>query len=202
MSQEHKSQEQSAAGKEQNTTPPAFLMTQDNQPFANESSASRALRQRGLDEDMYAIKPQGDGYVAILKVMDATAPEPEPDEADKGDKPKPTKQTAANKEEYFRVKFQPKSDANQPDEVILSVNGEVLQITRNVEVIIPKRFKECADNGVTAQFKQLPGQTRKVIGEVRTFPYDLLGPATEKEFIAMKQEGTRLARQSVESAGI
>jgi hypothetical protein len=193
MSQEHTSQEQSAADI------PAFLASKDNKPFANEASVSRAIRQRGLDEALYTIKPHQDGFVAVLKSFDTTAL-PAPAAVVSAVPPPPAAAIDINK--YYRVKFQQKSDANQPDEVILSVNGEVLQITRNVEVIIPYRFKEAADNGVTPQFKQLPGQTRKQIGEVRTFPYDLLGEATEQEFLRLKEEGTRLTRQSVESAAL
>jgi hypothetical protein len=104
-------------------------------------------------------------------------------------------------EKYWRVKFQAKSNPNDSEDVQLSVNGETLIIAREREVIIPDRFKECADHGVYPQFRQLPNQPRKIIGRIKTFPYDTIGPATESEYFKAKAEGTRKTIETVNRYG-
>lgn len=101
------------------------------------------------------------------------------------------------KEKYYRMRFHAKSHPNDEDNVILSVNGETIVVERQKEVVLPERYKVCADNARSPQFRQLPNQTRKIVGEVMTFPFDLLGEGTEAEYMKMKSEGTKATRDSI-----
>lgn len=99
-------------------------------------------------------------------------------------------------EKYYRVRFHEKSNEQQQDNVELSVNGDTLVIQRGVEVVIPGRFRECADNAVYPQFRQMPGKVRKTIGSVRIFPYDFIREATKEEYLSMRQTGTKAMREA------
>lgn len=107
----------------------------------------------------------------------------------------------APKEKYYRVIFMDKSSPNDTDDVELSVNAETLVIQRGVEVIIPERFKVCADNATYQQFKQVPGKPRKLRGTIKVYPYQLLGEATESEFIKMKRQGDKQTREFIKKFG-
>ncbi len=107
------------------------------------------------------------------------------------------KSTEKNQERYYRVKFHAKSSPNDTDDVVLSVNGEALVIERQKEVVIPERYVVCADNARSPQFRQLPNQPRKIVGEILTFPFDRLGEGTEAEYLSQKRAGTNATREAV-----
>ncbi len=92
-------------------------------------------------------------------------------------------------EKYFWVRFDPKSHANDQERVMLGVNGEILTIDREVNVILPGRFIEVAEHSVVQKFKQEPGKERKTLGETRTWPFRITGTATEEEYLRMKAIG-------------
>lgn len=104
---------------------------------------------------------------------------------------------AIKPEKYYRVIFNAKGSPSDQDDVQLSVNGEQLLIRREEPVIIPGRFKECADNTRYPMTRQEPGKLRKTITWVQTFPYAPIGEATEEEFLAQKAEGTKKVRNDV-----
>lgn len=103
---------------------------------------------------------------------------------------KTKRKQAARKLKYKVVKFHPKSQENHPDEVVLSVNGETLQIQRDVEVVLPESFLEAADHA-TYDKHMVGSSSRKVTGRIKLYPYDTLRDATEKEFKAQRSEGAR-----------
>lgn len=105
------------------------------------------------------------------------------------------------KEKYYRMKFHAKSSPNDEDNVVLSVNGETVLIERQKEVVLPERYKVCAENARSPQFRQMPNQTRKIVGEVITFPFDLLGEGTEAEYLDMKRTGTQATRDALAKNG-
>jgi len=104
-------------------------------------------------------------------------------------------------ERYYKVSFHAKASPNDPEDVQLSVNGDTLVIARERPVVIPERFRECADHATYPQFRQLPGETRKIVGRIRVFPYDLLGEATEQEYRKQKDEGTKKTREIIARHG-
>lgn len=102
----------------------------------------------------------------------------------------PVAKRGAEKTEYRRIKFHSKSDKNQTDDIILSLNGETLLIQRDKEIVLPESFLRVADEATYNQYKAGTG-SRKVASRVRLYPYDMIGNATEKEFFAQRADGTR-----------
>ena len=107
-----------------------------------------------------------------------------------GAEKKTEKKPAKAKTVYKRVKFHNKSTPNQPNDVILSVNGDTLQLQRNVEVVLPQYFLEAADHATYPQFQTGSG-SRKQVAEVRLYPYDYIGEGTEEEYKKMLGDGTK-----------
>lgn len=105
-------------------------------------------------------------------------------------------------EKYYRLSFQPKTHPNDTRDVELMVNGETLIIEREKEVVIPERFKVCADNAVYRTFSQAPGEDRKVTGTVRIYPYNLIGPGTREEYMKQRAEGTKASKQRLREMGM
>lgn len=95
------------------------------------------------------------------------------------------------------VRFHPKSSKDQPDDVELSVNGEVLVIKRNVPVPLPERFVECARNAHYPQYSQVPGEDRKIVGQIMHFPFDTLKEGTREEFNRYRTQGTSETRRAL-----
>lgn len=105
-------------------------------------------------------------------------------------------------EKYFKVKFHSRSNPNDNENVELSVNGETRVIERDVPVVLPERFLECARNATHPQFRQEPGKQRKMVGKVTTFPFDVLGESSESEYRKMLAEGTKKTKEYVEKHGL
>ena len=101
-------------------------------------------------------------------------------------------------EKYFRVKFNAKSSASDEDQVTLGCNGVLLKIQREKEIILPERFLEVADHTISIQYRQMPGEKRKIAGKVQTFPYTRLGTSTKAEYLKMKKAGTQATKKSIE----
>ena len=179
-----------------------LVLTKGGKPFKTEQAANLVRSTKGLGNS-HDVVPYAEGYA----LQDRKIPQPQPGEQGQnlpqhertGQPPKPaapvsTRGDAPSRppaEKFHRVKFQNKSHANDPDSVELACNGEVLQIQRGVEVVIPERFKEIADHAVEPQYRQVPGEERKVVGEVRRWPYDWYGEATREEYLQMKAAGAK-----------
>ena len=92
---------------------------------------------------------------------------------------------------YKRVKFYPKTDKNQPDNVTLSLNGVTLLIQRDKEIVLSNAFLALADHATYAQFRHSQGEGRKEVARIRLYPYQVVSDATEKEFMEMRATGAR-----------
>lgn len=87
------------------------------------------------------------------------------------------------KESYSEVIFSPKSNPFETNDVQLAVQGECLVIQRNIPVIIPDRFLDCARNGGYDRFEQLPDRPRKVVAHVNYYPFTVLRKGlTEQDY--------------------
>ena len=194
-----------------------LVLSSKGEPYATKGAAVSSLKQKKL-EGTHEVQEYGDGWAIVRRVEDssepaaveAPAPEPVPPV-----KPKPANEVPRsasiddlsieeletalarrkvndgknNNPEFARVRFHEKSDPQQPQDVFLGCNGEPLTIMRGMEVVIPRRFREVADNAVERKFTQKPGETRKLVAYVKKWPYDYLGEATEAEFLKHKREG-------------
>lgn len=169
-----------------------LIYAANGEPFPTANGAKKSLKMKGLSDDEWEPVP----------ITGTPTPEDPYGERIEGYvlrriKPK----EYITESEYYRVRFTPKSNPADPDDVTLSVNGDTLVIQRDTETIIPARYKECADHAVYPTFRQLPDQPRKIVSQIQYFPYQLLGPATEKDYLKLKSEGTKKTAQMVRQYG-
>lgn len=155
--------------------PEQYFSTQGN-PFKSEAAAKKFITERGLDPGQFHPVSHEDGYI-VKRRAQVQVPE-----------------------KYYRVMFSHKQNPHDERDVTLTVNGETLVIQRGVEVIIPSRFKECADHATYAQFTQKPNEPRKVVGTIMVFPYSLVGEATESEYRSQLADGNKRTKQELEKA--
>jgi hypothetical protein len=99
------------------------------------------------------------------------------------------KKPEEKKADYSRVVFQPRTHPTQTEDVLLTVNGEMLQIKRATKVIVHNSFLEVAQHGVYQQFEQLPGQDRKVVADIMHYPYTVLEEGlTKDDYLKWRRE--------------
>jgi len=155
---------------------PEQIFSSQGIPFKSEQKARATILQKGLSPDDYTVQSFEEGYIIV---------------------PRPKRDVSAEK--YYRVMFNHKSNPNDEDDVTLIVNGETLVLQRGVKVIIPGRYKECADHATYPVFRQRPNEARKQIGTVMVFPYSLIEEATEQEYLKLLQEGNKKTREAIEA---
>ena len=95
---------------------------------------------------------------------------------------------------FYRVRFHERSADHEPKTITIGVNGHLLVIQRGVEVVLPEEYVNVARNSIV-DFK-IPNivDGSKVMSSRKTFrrcPFDLLGEASEDEFLQMRDEGMR-----------
>ncbi|OGW44454.1 MAG: hypothetical protein A2Y66_01805 [Nitrospirae bacterium RBG_13_41_22] len=156
---------------------PDLILSERGTPFKSEAFARNAIEKKGLDQNKHRVVPykdeeSGDSGFAIQR-----RPENE------------------KEEKYYWVQFNERQNESEEKDVILGVNGEFLVIERGKKVIIPERYKECADHTVRQVFTQRPNEPRKNVGTVQLYPYASFGEATKQEYLKMKNEGNRLTRE-------
>jgi len=104
-------------------------------------------------------------------------------------------------ETYWWVKFHQRSNPIDELRVKLTVNGDCLLIERGAKVPLPNRFLECADHTTHEEYSQEPGETRKVVSVVTTFPYERLGEATKEDYERFRKEGTQATKDQLVKDG-
>ncbi len=175
------------------TQPSNIIFASNDEPFKTRAAAKAAMSKQGFHDEEW-------------EVIELTAaPSKEDPWGMKSDgfaiRKRKTRKLGEVDAEYYWVRFSAKSNPNDTDDVILSVNGETLLIRREKDVIIPKRFKECADHAKYPQYRQLPGMPRKVVAWVQFYPYQMLNPATESEFEEMKRLGNKTTAEAIKKYG-
>ncbi len=165
-----------------------LIRGKSGQAYPSENAARHAMSMRSMSEDEYepVPEPEGTGW--------AIARKGEPQEVKKSPGPPP--------EEYWRVKFQERSNPNDTELVELTVNCETLQIQRNVEVTIPQRYREAADHATYPKFVQLPDQIRKTVGAIQIYPYTTIGPGKAEDFFRARSTGTKKILDRIASEGL
>ena len=183
----------------------SLLIGATGKPFSTEKWAKISMEKKGLDPTKHTIVEHPMGGFAIKRISkDGEVPVGYKTESGEAIPVEREIQGVAptQGEKYFKVRFHAKSNPNDTDNVTLGVNGEVIVIKREEEVIIPERFVECARHAVYPQFTQLPNEPRKATGKVMTYPLDVLGEGTHEEYLKMKKEGTQKTQEAVERASI
>ena len=100
---------------------------------------------------------------------------------------------------YFRVRFHERQTPTEPVNVVLGINGEILVVKRGELVILPEEFVELARSCVLRCYFPVP-EGQKTVRKKMTMPrcsFDLLGEATEAEYLKMKEEGTKKTIQDL-----
>lgn len=159
-----------------NSQEPVFILASTGEPFKSEQVARSAIATKKLDPNKFKVVSHGDGYAIVPKAI-------------------------VENEKYYRVTFNAKAHPNDYDDVVLIVNGETLVMQREKEVIIPERFKECADHTKYPHFVQLPNQPRKIDAWIHTFPYQMKGEATKAEYEAFKKSGNNVTQKHIRQFG-
>lgn len=170
------------------------IVLDDGEPFVSKKAATARLKDMLMPAGAWEVDQYGNGFAIMRKV------EPVAEEAEEAlEQPVAAAPVA---EPYKWVRFHSKSNPMDPDEVILAVNGEVLQIRRNERIPVAQRFLECADHARYRHFTQEPGKDRKVDREIHKYPFDILGEATRDDFVRWKRAGTKATREHAERVGI
>lgn len=129
-------------------------------------------------------------------VVEETAAE----EKTKKKKTSSKKTKKVEQEKCYRIFVHEKQSDQDLDYVPVAVNGEVLQITKGTEVVVPQRFKEVMENAKYPVYRVKPGEDRKVTSWVRKVPFDVLGEAPYEEFEKMRDQGTKTHKKELEKS--
>lgn len=176
----------------------SLLIGATGKPFSSEKWAKISMEKKGLDPSKHTVVEHPQGGFAIKRISkEGEVPVGYKNEDNEEVIITPAK---VEGEKYYKVRFHAKSNPNDTDNVNLGVNGEILVIRREDEVIIPERFVECARHATYPQFTQLPNEPRKITGKVMTFPLDILGEGTKEEYLKMKRDGTEKTQEALEKA--
>jgi len=146
-------------------------------------STREALKAEAEQTD---IKPSNPDSPHVKAVLESVGGEPE---------------TPEYVETYHWVKFHQRSSPNDEIRVKLTVNGECLLIERGAKIPLPRRFLEAADHTTHEEYAQEPGEQRKIVTEVTTFPYEIVGDATKEEYERFKEAGTRATKEALVKDG-
>jgi len=188
---------------------PNIILSNSGQPFKTEGAAKSARATKGLAITDWDVQPHeqeggGVGFAIIRKNfgMSDTEEDVHRTPAEKEAAAIKAKlDSTSETEKFYWVRFHDKTNQQDPDHVELGVNGEVLKIQRNKWVILPARFLECARHAVHPHFQQVPGQPRKQVGTLVTWPHDVRQEhATRGQYAEMLAEGTKADRASYEAA--
>lgn len=163
-----------------------LIYATNGEPFKTEAAAKNSFTQQKLDPRIHSVLKlslgdDGSEGWAIMR-----HPFPVHDD--------PT-------EKFWRVKFHGRQSVFEPEDVVLAVNGETLVCQREVETIIPDKFREAADHSVYQAFRQVPNKPRKNIGWIKTYPYELVGPGSRQEYTDQKTKGTQQTKEMIAKYG-
>lgn len=160
-------------------------------PFATEKDAAEFLSKRKMDSKRFIVVPYPPGKetFAVADVEVILAPKSDATAAPA---------TQSNERRYWRMQFHEKTDPNATDKVELTHNGDTLIFERGIPVICPETHRHIADLAVHNIYRMVPGEDRKVVSPVRTYPYQLIGPATEEEYRALLAVGNEVRDRAIE----
>jgi len=127
-----------------------MTLADDGNPFASEKDANEFLKLKEFDPKIFKVFKQGGGFcifnTAILPAgLVKTLTE--------NKKTTAAKSPTTPKMKYFHVKFQQKSTENDDNCVSLSVNGDVIIMQRDTDVILPESYLEAADHATRKHFE-------------------------------------------------
>lgn len=137
------------------------------------------------------------------KQLDTTGPQNDKNENESSvnEKAEKKKKNAAQKK-YFRVRFHERVDESEPASITLGINGNLLVIKRGVDVILPEEYvklaKACTVRSTYPTIEGTKTVMKKMVKPRASF--DMLGEATEKEYLTMKAEGDAKVAATLKAA--
>jgi|GEM_PF-1694549 len=158
-----------------------FYYTNGGEPYKSMKMVTMAMEQKKFDPEVYkAVKAQGQSGYCIQFLDFDIAPE---------------------YRGYWQVKFNAKTTPNDSDDVQLVVNGETLIMQREKKVILPGRFLENADHATYLHFRQVPHQPRKIVGKIKTYPYERIRASSKQEYDQQRVDGTQKTKRNIKKYG-
>lgn len=170
-----------------------IILAEDGTPFTSEADAKKYRKDKELSEKQFKVMKEQGGWCIFDTSL---CPSGLLDAIKKSDQPKP--RPTAVKEKYFEVVFQMKTSPNDEDEVSLSLNGDVIILNRDKTVILPESYLEVADHAVRNHYEQKPGQTRKIVGKIRKYPYTRIKEVDHKTYFAFMKKGNEQRDRDIE----
>jgi len=178
-------------GKSENKNEDLGLNIESENAEVNQAAEDNALAQANAKiEELQAQQKESEEKIAAAEEAQKLA------EANEIAAKQESKEIEHGDHDFWWVTFAAKDNPNAADQVMLGINGNILVMKRNVPVIVPSNYLQVADHAVAKQYRQLPGEERRVVGEIKTFPYTKIKPATKKEYLAMKKKGTQASKES------
>jgi hypothetical protein len=103
---------------------------------------------------------------------------------------------------FRRVIFNQRMNENEPIDVEVSCQGEVLKAQRGKMTIMPVPHLDILEHGSYNKYSHQPGKGRKVVGVVSPYTWQDMGPATFEEFQLAYDAGTKKTREMVARFGL
>ena len=205
---------QEPKGQEQDTD---MILAKSGKPFTSTSQAMLAFATKHYTTLTHDIVPVEGGF-AIKRIEagsegkppeGAIESEPETETTPVTTDPVPdveaeveAEATGPKEEKVHWVMFADKSNEQEQEKVVLTVNHDTLVVGRMKRVPLPDRFIECARNASRPSFRQLPGEARKVTGHVHTYPFTVFEEATWGDYREMREAGTKQSREQIKNDGV
>lgn len=180
-----------------------IIVAQSGTPFKTEAAAHSAAKSKGYPKEAYDIGEYGDGYAIYLKEdAEMTEAEHHPIQPAPIAVPKtvqPAVRRGRHPEGYARIRIHEKTSPEEPESVLMEVNGERLHCKRNVPTILPKRFLKALDNAKRDVWRVKPGEDLKRVGTVAVATYTIIdADVSPYEYEKMLEEGTKKTKRFAE----
>jgi len=163
-----------------------ITLAENGQPFVSREAAEKAIKATELDPKIFKAMKERGGWC----IFDTTGcPSGMIEALQKASEKPKTAKTAKMK--YWHAKFQAKSTENDDNCVSLSVNGDVIIMQRETDVILPDSYLEAADHATRKHFEQKPGHDRKVVGTIKKYMYSRGEESTKEEYDKFMKKGNK-----------
>ena len=167
-----------------------LIMTSTGTPFADEGSAKRAMKAKGISGTI--VPCEGGFAISTAKGSKTSTPPPAFDAGKDVDEteslPEDLKRfREPDGETYHRVKLPPKRDKNDENFILGSVNGESYNFLREVEIVVPGRFIKAWGLTVKNVYSKDPGKERTLAGRVAYCTTNVIGMATKREWLEFRR---------------
>lgn len=175
-----------------------YLKTNGGEPFKTANAAKAAAASKGVGEDEYDVVEFGDGFACKRREKSGG------DDQAASAAPARTASASGAKRGgtgFKHVTFNPRQNTNEPDDVVLGVNGHSLVIKRGVRTILPDAYLEAADHSEIKSFRQVGRDMRKEVVMISQYPYTVHGDATRDEYMNSLRAGTLATKKKLERDG-